>query len=65
MRQRLGVIICSRGTKLDVDGAGILNIDCSDFNLRIINVVELYSYLVYLLMLFMREKIKGNLVNSI
>lgn len=39
-RQRLRVIMCSRGTKLDVGKAGILNTDSSDFIPRVIDVVE-------------------------
>lgn len=39
-RQRLRVIMCSRGTKLDVGEAGILNTDSSDFIPRVIDVVE-------------------------
>lgn len=45
MKQRLGVIMCSRGTKLDISGAGILKTDCSDFIPRVIDVVESYIHI--------------------
>lgn len=37
-RQRLHAILCSRGTKLDISEAGILNTDSSDFIPRVIDV---------------------------
>lgn len=44
MRQRLGAIMCSRGTRVDIGAAGILNSDCSDFIPRVIDVVESYIH---------------------
>lgn len=40
LRQTLGVIMCSRGTKLDSDRAGILNTDRSDPIPRVTDVAE-------------------------
>jgi len=45
MKQRLSAIMCSRGTKLDIGGAGILNTDCSDLIPRVIDVVESYIHI--------------------